>query len=167
MNLLQLLDKLDIEIISDILFTDKMIILFLTSKKFQEIIKNFKKVKEVICIYNGNKIDIHFKKCDFLLDNFFKILTNISKKFIINKLDIQNCIFIDIFNKLDLQNSNPKIYYLKNHNVDQHVKLHKIIKKCCPLLTLLNLGNNIINPYVFYVISIKRHLQQCEVLYNK
>ena len=153
MNLLQLLDKLDIEIISDILFSDKMMILFLTSKKFQEIIKNFKKVKEVICIYNGNKVDIYFKKCDFLLDDFTKILTNIIKKFIINKLDIQN--------------SNPKIYYLKNHNVDRHVKLHKIIKKCCPLLTLLNLGNNIINPYVFYVNSIKRLLQQCIVLYNK
>jgi hypothetical protein len=102
-----------------------------------------------------------------LLDDFTKILTNISKKFIINKLDIQNCIFIDIFNKLDLQNSNPKIYYLKNHNVDRHVKLHKIIKKCCPLITLLNLGNNIINPYVFYVNSIKRLLPQCKVLYNK
>jgi hypothetical protein len=33
MNLLQLLDKLDIEIISDILFSNKMMILFLTSKK--------------------------------------------------------------------------------------------------------------------------------------
>jgi hypothetical protein len=54
MNLLQLLDKLDI------LFSNKMMILFLTSKKFQEIIKIFKKVREVICIYNGNKVDIFF-----------------------------------------------------------------------------------------------------------
>ena len=33
MNLLQLLDKLDIEIISDILFSDKMMILFFNIKK--------------------------------------------------------------------------------------------------------------------------------------
>ena len=49
MNLLQLLDKLDIEIISDILFTVKMIILFLTSKKFQEI----QKFKEMIIPQNN------------------------------------------------------------------------------------------------------------------
>ena len=164
MNLLQLLDKVDIEIISDILFTDKIMILFLTSKKFQEIIKN---VSEVICIYNDNKVDVCLKKCNFLLVDLSKILTNISGNFIINKLDIQNCIFIDIFNKFDIQNSNPKIYNLKKNNYAQHIKLHNIIKDFCPLLIQLNLGNNLICPYNYYIYSLKKLLPQCKVLYNK
>jgi hypothetical protein len=164
MNLLELLDKLDIEIISDILFTNKIMILFLTSKKFQEIIKNFKKV---ICIYNDNKVDVCLKKCDLLLDDFSKILKNISDNFTINKLDIQNCILIDIFNKFDIQNSNPKIYNLKINNYEQHIKLHNIIKDCCPLLTQLNFGDHLISPHLYYLDCLKILLSQCEVLYNK
>ena len=102
-----------------------------------------------------------------MLNDFSKILKNISDYFTINKLDIQNCIFIDIFNKLDVQNFDPKIYNLKENNLEQHIKLHNIIKNCCPLLIQLNLGNNIICPYNYYIYSLKRLLPQCEVLYNK
>jgi len=155
MDLLEIFEK---ELVSENLFLDLYTILMLrtTSKKYKELIDN-----------KSHKVDVCLKKCDILLDDFSKILEKISNNFIINKLDIQNCIFIDIFNKFDIQNSNPKIYNLKKNNYAQHIKLHNIIKDFCPLLTQLNLGNNLIYPYNYYIYSLKRLLPQCEVLYNK
>ena len=56
---------------------------------------------------------------------------------------------------------------LKKNNLEQHIKLHNIIKDFCPLLTRLHLGNNLICPHLYYLYSLKRLLPQCEVLYNK
>jgi hypothetical protein len=155
MDLLEIFEK---ELVSENLFLDLYAILMLrtTSKKYKELIDN-----------KSHKVDVCLKKCDILLNDFSKILKNISDNFIINKLDIQNCIFIDIFNKFDIQNSNPKIYNLKKNNLEQHIKLHNIIKDFCPLLTRLHLGNNLICPYLYYLYSLKRLFPQCEVLYNK
>ena len=155
MDLLEIFEK---ELVSTYLFFDLYAILMLrtTSKKYKELIDN-----------KSHKVDVCLKKCDILLDDFSKILKNICDNFTINKLNIQNCIFIDIFNKLDVQNFDPKIYNLKENNLEQHIKLHNIIKNCCPLLIQLNLGNNIICPYNHYIYSLKRLLPQCQVLYNK
>jgi hypothetical protein len=70
-----------------------------TSKKFQKIIGN------------GRKVNICFKKSDILLSDFSEIIKNISKNFIINKLDLENC-------KLDY-------------------KKYNIIFQFCPFLTYL------------------------------
>jgi len=155
MDLLEIFEK---ELVSENLFLDLYAILMLrtTSKKYKELIDN-----------KSHKVDVCLKKCDILLDDFSKILEKISNNFIINKLDIQNCIFIDIFNKFDIQNSNPKICNLKKNNYAQHIKLHNIIKDFCPLLTQLNLGNTGVTCYNHYIYSLKRFLPQCEVLYNK
>jgi hypothetical protein len=155
MDLLEIFEK---ELVSENLFLDLYAILMLrtTSKKYKELIDN-----------KSHKVDVCLKKCDILLDDFSKILKNISDNFIINKLDIQNCIFIDIFNKFDIQNSNPKIYNLKNNNLEKHIKLHNIIKDCCPFLTQLNFGNHLICPHPYYLYSFKILLPQCKVLYNK
>jgi hypothetical protein len=83
MKLLDLLEILEFEIVSTILTTDIIIMLMLrkTSKKFQKVIGN------------GRKVDIYFKKSDILLslNDFSEIIKNISKNFIINKLDFQDC----------------------------------------------------------------------------
>lgn len=101
MKLLDLLEILEFEIVSTILTSDIIIMLMLrkTSKKFQKIIGN------------GRKVDICFKKSDILLSNFSEIIKNISKNFIINKLDLENC-------KLDY-------------------KKYNIIFQFCPFLTYL------------------------------
>lgn len=97
---MKLLDLLEI---STILTTDIIIMLMLkkTSKKFQKIIGN------------GQKVDICFKKSDIFLylNDFSEIIKNISKNFIINKLDLENC-------KLDY-------------------KKYNIIFQFCPFLTYL------------------------------
>lgn len=97
---MKLLDLLEI---STILTTDIIIMLMLkkTSKKFQKIIGN------------GRKVDICFKKSYIFLslNDFSEIIKNISKNFIINKLDLENC-------KLDY-------------------KKYNIIFKFCPFLTYL------------------------------
>jgi hypothetical protein len=53
--------------------------------------KNIKKFQKVIG--NSRKVDIYFKKSDILLslNDFSEIIKNISKNFIINKLDFQDC----------------------------------------------------------------------------
>ena len=101
MKLLDLLEILEFEIVSTILTTDIIIMLMLrkTSKKFQKIIGN------------GRKVNICFKKSDILLSDFSEIIKNISKNFIINKLDLENC-------KLDY-------------------KKYNIIFQFCPFLTYL------------------------------
>lgn len=101
MKLLDLLEILEFEIVSTILTSDIIIMLMLrkTSKKFQKIIGN------------GRKVDICFKKSDILLSDFSEIIKNISKNFIINKLDLENC-------KLDY-------------------KKYNIIFQFCPFLTYL------------------------------
>ena len=101
MKLLDLLEILEFEIVSTILTTDIIIMLMLrkTSKKFQKVIGN------------GRKVDICFKKSDILLSDFSEIIKNISKNFIINKLDLENC-------KLDN-------------------KKYNIIFQFCPFLTYL------------------------------
>jgi len=103
MKLLDLLEILEFEIVSAILTTDIIIMLMLrkTSKKFQKVIGN------------GRKVDIYFKKSDILLslNDFSEIIKNISKNFIINKLDFQDC-------KLDY-------------------KKYNIIFQFCPFLTYL------------------------------
>lgn len=101
MKLLDLLEILEFEIVSVILTSDIIIMLMLrkTSKKFQKIIGN------------GRKVDICFKKSDILLSDFSEIIKNISKNFIINKLDLENC-------KLDY-------------------KKYNIIFQFCPFLTYL------------------------------
>jgi hypothetical protein len=103
MKLLDLLEILEFEIVSTILTTDIIIMLMLrkTSKKFQKVIGN------------GRKVDIYFKKSDILLslNDFSEIIKNISKNFIINKLDFQDC-------KLDY-------------------KKYNIIFQFCPFLTYL------------------------------
>ena len=101
MKLLDLLEILEFEIVPAILTTDIIIMLMLrkTSKQFQKVIGN------------GRKVDIYFKKSDILLSDFSEIIKNISKNFIINKLDLENC-------KLDY-----KKYY--------------IIFQFCPFLTYL------------------------------
>jgi hypothetical protein len=108
MKLLDLLEILEFEIVSVILTTDIIIMLMLrkTSKKFQKVIGN------------GRKVDICFKKSDVFLSiyDFSEIIKNISKNFIINKLDLQNC-------KLD--NKKYNISYLD------------IIFQFCPFLTYL------------------------------
>ena len=155
MDLLELFEK---ELVSENLFLDLYAILMLrtTSKKYKELIDN-----------KSHKVNVCLKKCDLLVDDFSKILKKIGDNFTINKLDIQNCIFIDIFNKFDIQNSNPKIHNLKKNNYVQNIKLHNIIKDFCPLLIQLHLGNHLICPYSHYLYSLKRLLPQCEVLYNK
>ena len=155
MDLLELFEK---ELVSENLFLDLYAILMLrtTSKKYKELIDN-----------KSHKVNVCLKKCDLLVDDFSKILKKIGDNFTINKLDIQNCIFIDIFNKFDIQNSNPKIHNLKKNNYVQNIKLHNIIKDFCPLLSQLHLGNHLICPYSHYLYSLKRLLPQCEVLYNK
>ena len=103
MKLLDLLEILEFETVSTILTTDIIIMLMLrkTSKKFQKVIGN------------GRKVDIYFKKSDILLslNDFSEIIKNISKNFIINKLDFQDC-------KLDY-------------------KKYNIIFQFCPFLTYL------------------------------
>jgi hypothetical protein len=101
MKLLDLLEILEFEIVSVILTSDIIIMLMLrkTSKKFQKIIGN------------GRKVNICFKKSDILLSDFSEIIKNISKNFIINKLDLENC-------KLDY-------------------KKYNIIFQFCPFLTYL------------------------------
>lgn len=103
MKLLDLLEILEFEIVSTILTTDIIIMLMLrkTSKKFQKIIGN------------GRKVDICFKKSDIFLslNDFSEIIKNISKNFIINKLNLENC-------KLDY-------------------KKYNIIFQFCPFLTYL------------------------------
>ena len=101
MKLLDLLEILEFEIVSTILTTDIIIMLMLrkTSKKFQKVIGN------------GRKVDIYFKKSDILLSDFSANIKNISKNFIINKLDLENC-------KLDY-------------------KKYNIIFQFCPFLTYL------------------------------
>jgi hypothetical protein len=101
MKLLDLLEILEFETVSTILTTDIIIMLMLrkTSKKFQKVIGN------------GRKVDIYFKKSDILLSDFSEIIKNISKNFIINKLDLENC-------KLDY-------------------KKYNIIFQFCPFLTYL------------------------------
>ena len=101
MKLLDLLEILEFEIVSTILTSDIIIMLMLrkTSKKFQKIIGN------------GRKVNICFKKSDILLSDFSEIIKNISKNFIINKLDLENC-------KLDY-------------------KKYNIIFQFCPFLTYL------------------------------
>ena len=155
MDLLEIFEK---GIVSEILPTDLYAILMLriTSKKCKKVIDE-----------KNRKVDVCLKICNFMLDDFSKFLKKIGDNFTINKLDIQNCIFIDIFNKFDIQNSNPKIHNLKKNNYVQNIKLHNIIKDFCPLLTQLHLGNHLICPYSHYLYSLKRLLPQCEVLYNK
>ena len=101
MKLLDLLEILEFEIVSVILTSDIIIMLMLrkTSKKFQKIIGN------------GRKVNICCKKSDILLSDFSEIIKNISKNFIINKLDLENC-------KLDY-------------------KKYNIIFQFCPFLTYL------------------------------
>lgn len=111
MKLLDLLEILEFEIVSAILTTDIIIMLMLrkTSKQFQKVIGN------------GRKVDICFKKSDILLSDFSEIIKNISKNFIINKLDLENC-------KLDN-------------------KKYNIIFKFCPFLTYLRPSQVLLSNY--------------------
>jgi hypothetical protein len=45
------------------------------------------------------------------------------------------------------------LQYLFSTNL---LKLHNIIKDCCPLLTLLNFGNHLICPHPYYLGSFKK-----------
>ena len=122
MKLLDLLEILEFEIVSTILTTDIIIMLMLrkTSKKFQKIIGN------------SRKVDICFKKSDIFLslNDFSEIIKNISKNFIINKLDLENC-------KLDYKKYN--ISYLD------------IIFEFCPFLTNLKPSKS----FQFNIIKIE------------
>jgi len=101
---MDLLEIFEISIIHKILPSDLYAILMLTSTS--------KTVRNVIFdnTHIGHKVKVCFKQSDYLY------LENISKNFIINKLDLQNC-------KLD--NKKYNISYLD------------IIFQFCPFLTYL------------------------------
>ena len=159
MNLFEIFET---GIVSKILPSDLYAILMLTSTS--------KTVKNAIYDIGGNdhkdhKVDVNFKKLEnFLyLCDFSKIIKNISNKFTINKLYLQDCIF-----EKNVLTRNPKNFLdsydnLKCKNVEKYYDISylDIIKKLCPYLTLLNLQYY---PCVMDIlIKFKCNMPNCEI----
>ena len=179
MSLLELLDKLDIEIISDILPSDVYTILMLSSTS--------KTVKNAISDinHNGHKVKVCFKQSDYLnLYNLSTNIKNISKKFTINELyiqsyEIETSIFtrtpkeyLDSYDHLKCKN----FEFFKNYpNYD--ISFLDIIFGHCPSLTCLFVTflNNKYNPLreilkkfesnmLNHIICIKYNKNSCIIL---
>lgn len=136
MNLFEIFET---GIVSKILPLDLYAILMLTSTS--------KTVKNALYGIGGNdlydhKVNVNFKKLEnFLyLCDFSKIIKNISNKFTINKLYLQDCIF-----EKNVLTRNPKNFLdsydnLKCKNVEKYYDISylNIIFHYCQSLTLLN-----------------------------
>ena len=184
MSLLELLDKLDIEIISDILPSDVYTILMLSSTS--------KTVKNAISDinHNGHKVKVCFKQSDYLnLYNLSTNIKNISKKFTINELyiqsyEIETSIFtrtpkeyLDSYDHLKCKN----FEFFKNYpNYD--ISFLDIIFGHCPSLTCLfvtflnneynllrEILNNKYNPLREILKKFESNMLNCKICikYNK
>jgi hypothetical protein len=173
---MSLLKLLEIGIIDEILPSDLYAILMLSSTS--------QYVKAKCNIGNiDHKVDICFKKSENLLYliDFSKIIKNISKKFIINKLYLQNCIiqksvyttypknFIDSYKNFKCKKFEDyyDISFLKILNFEDYYDISylDIIFEYCPSLTFLSdkyypLETNILIKFI-------SNMPNCEIILYK
>ena len=156
---MDLLEIFETGIVSKIFPSDLYAILMLTSTS--------KTVKNAIYGIgdNDHKVDVNFKKLENLLylSDFSKIIKNISNKFTINKLYLQDCIFEKSVLTRKPKNFLDSYDNLKCKNVEKYYDISylDIIKKLCPYLTLLNLQ---CYPCVMDIlIKFKCNMPNCEI----
>jgi hypothetical protein len=174
MNLFEIFET---GIVSKILPSDLYAILMLTSTS--KTVKN--------AIYDiGNidhKVDICFTKSENLLYlyDFSKIIKNISKKFIINKLYLQNCIiqksvyttypknFIDSYTNFKCKNFEDyyDISFLKILNFEDYYDISylDIIFEYCP--SLIFLSDKYYPLVTDILIKFKSNMSNCEIILYK
>lgn len=166
MNLLEIFET---GIVSNILPSDVYAILMLitTSKTVKIAISGIN--------HNDHKVDVNLKKSENLLDlyDFSEIIKNISNKFTINKLYLQNCIIQKTFITRNPKNFLDSYENLKSKNAEDCyiISYLDIIFKYCPSLTLLNdryysLFNDRYYPCEIDIIKFKCNMPNCQIYIN-